>query len=124
MGIGRRPRRKGFLAVIVALLCCEMLLAESHGLLGHVHSLRSGVLQSELSPLVDSHPIEFVAPGQDGDNSSCGICYCYRLLSQSFVPQPYGIIYFPFYVQPVLVHCISPAQSGGIKSGNRGPPQS
>jgi hypothetical protein len=121
MGIGCRPKSKRVFSVILGVLCCGMLLAEAHGLLGHTHSIPSPATKS-LEFSIPSGP-RLIATGQDNDDPSCSLCYCFRLLGHSIVPQAHCFIDFPFSIKAALIHRLCLIQTSPLHAGNRSPPQ-
>jgi hypothetical protein len=98
-----------------------MLFAEVHGILGHTHSIPSPATKS-LEFSIPSGP-HLIASGRDSDDPSCSLCYCFKLLGQSVVPQAYCIIDSPFAIKAVLIHRLCQTQTGTLRAGNRSPPQ-
>ena len=121
MGIGCRPKSKRVFTVILGVLCCGMLLAEAHGILGHTHSIPSPATKS-LEFSIPSGP-RLIATWQDSDDPSCSLCYCFKLLGQSVVPQAYFIIDSPSAIKAVLIHGLRLTQTSTPHAGNRSPPQ-
>jgi hypothetical protein len=124
MGISWRQKSKRIYAIIVALLWCELMLAETYGIVGHAHSLVSSTHQSEQNGASNPQRMGFFASDQGSNKLSCSLCYCYKLLGQSLVPQLCRSIDLSFAVQPILVHRIRLMQCSAIKTESRSPPQS
>jgi hypothetical protein len=98
-----------------------MLLAEAHGILGHTHSIATPATKSrELR--IPSGP-RIIAVGRDSDDTSCSLCYCFRLLGQSVVPQAYFILDSPFVISAVLIYRLRQTKTSTLHAGNRSPPQ-
>jgi hypothetical protein len=116
-------RNKQVFAAILILLCCGMLFAETHGALGHTNAISFSAAQSESSTPFNPFFKELNASGQDGSGSSCSLCFCYRLLSQSIVQQISCIIHSPFIVRSVPVRRVRLTQVYTLAIGNRSPPQ-
>jgi len=120
MGTGYRLKSKRVFAVIVSVLCCGMLLAEAHGILGHTHSIPSTATKyPEFG--IPSGP-RLIAVGRDSADPSCSLCYCFRLLGHSIVPQTHCFIDFPFAIKAVLLHRLCLIQTSPLHPGNRSPP--
>jgi hypothetical protein len=122
MSIGRFHNSKRVFAFILAVLACGMLFAETHGILGHAHSIPAAIRSSCNTPS-GWHSMELLASGQDSGDHSCGLCYCYQLLGQSLVPQASPIIDSAYDIQPILVHHICIIHTNSFKTETRGPPQ-
>jgi hypothetical protein len=123
MRIGRFQNSKRVFSFILVILCCGMLFAETHGLLGHTRSIPAGASKSEFTALCSQQSIEFLALGLEKDAHSCSVCYCYTLLGQSLVPPIHRILDSSFSIQPILVCRICLIQTRALKTENRGPPQ-
>ena len=121
MRIDCSPKRKLIFAVILGVICSGMLLAETHGILGHTHSIPSPTTKSHEFNIPSGPRI--IAVGQDSDDPSCSLCYCFRLLGHSIVPQAYCILDSPFAIQAVLIHHLSLTQTSTLRAGSRSPPQ-
>ena len=121
MGIGCRRRNKPVFAVILGVLCFEMLFAETHGMRGHTAYTSTSATK----------PFEYSAPSRSGltasaresDDPSCNLCFCYRLLSQSIIPQACCIVDSPFIIRTTLIHRFDQTQTSPLQAGNRSPPQ-
>ena len=120
MGTGYRLKSKRVFAVVVSVLCCAMLLAEAHGILGHTHSIPSSATNSPEFG-IPSGP-RLIAVGRDSEDPSCSLCYCFRLLGHSIVPQAHCIIDFPFAIKAVVLHRLCLIQTSPLHAGNRSPP--
>jgi len=121
MGIGCRPKSKLVFAVILGVLCCGMLLAEAHGILGHANSIPSPASKSREFSIPSGSRL--IAVGRDSDDPSCSLCYCFRLLGQSVVAQKCCILDPPFAINAVLIHRFCLIQTSPLHAGNRSPPQ-
>jgi hypothetical protein len=111
---------KRIFAIIAGVLCCGMLLAEAHGILGHTHSIPLPATKSrEFS--IPSSP-HLISLGQDSDDSSCSLCYCSKLLGHSTIPQAYCFTDSPFAIKAVLIHHLRLIQISPLHAGNRSPP--
>ena len=119
MYVGDRFKGKKFCAVIFGVLCCGMLLAEAHGILGHTHPITAPQSFAKRIPSGDY----LIASNQDNDDPSCSLCYCFRLLGHSIVAQTYCFLDSSFAIQPVLIHGLSLPQTSILHAGNRSPPQ-
>jgi hypothetical protein len=114
---------KRVFAFILAVLACGMLFAETHGILGHAHSIPTAISRSSCNTPSAWHSMGLLASGQDSGDHSCGLCYCYRLLGQSLVPQACPIIDSSYDIQPILVHRLCLIHTSSFKTETRGPPQ-
>ena len=120
MGIGYRLKSKWVFTVISSVLCCGMFLTEAHGILGHPHSIPSPATKyPEFG--IPSGP-RLIAVVRDSEDPSCSLCYSFRLLGHSIVPQAHCFIDFPFAIKAVLLHRLCLIQTSPLHAGNRSPP--
>jgi len=66
---------------------------------------------------------QLIASGRESADPSCSLCYCFRLLGQSILPQTYCFIDSPFAIQSILLHRVCLIQTSTLQAGNRSPPQ-
>jgi hypothetical protein len=123
MELGFCHKHKRFFGAILILLCYEMLFAETHGVLGHTHAISFSATQSASNTSFNPLIAKLSASGQDSSNSSCNLCFCYRLLGQSLIPQVSCIVDSPPIVRTILIHRIRLIHINTLVIGNRGPPQ-
>ena len=123
MIIGRFQNSKRVFAFILVVLSYGILFVETHGILGHADSISVDANKSECSTPSARHLTELLASGRDSGDHSCGLCYCYRLLGQSLVPQACPIIDSSFDIQPILLRRICLVHTSDLKTESRSPPQ-
>jgi hypothetical protein len=116
-------KHKRVFAVILILLCFGMLFAGTHGVLGHTHAISIGATQSAPGASINPLLLKLSASAQDSSGALCNLCFCYRLLDQSLVPQTARIIDSPSIVQTIHIRRICPIRIPTLAIGNRGPPQ-
>jgi hypothetical protein len=100
-----------------------MIFAETHGVLGHTHDISLSATQSTSGASFNPFLIKLNASGKNSSNSSCILCFCYRLLGQSLIPQTSCIVNFPSIVRIIPIRHICLIQINALAIGNRGPPQ-
>jgi hypothetical protein len=123
MRIECRCRSKWISGIILGLLCCGMLFGEIHGILGHTHSISSRATNPFVCNTPPSGPQLISSEnGQDND-PSCSLCYLYRLLGQTLLPQTDCLFDSPFAVQAVVIRHLSLVRTSTFTEGNRSPPQ-
>jgi len=96
------------------------MFAEIHGILGHAHSFpeqQSGNYQRG-----NSSSVQITSLQHPEDDSSCVICLCSRLLSQSLIPQISCPVDTSYAVQAIAVHGLRITQGHSLRAGNRSPP--
>jgi hypothetical protein len=99
-----------------------MILAETHGTLGHSHSFRACATGFEFKTAPDSHFTDYMNSGQNSGGSSCSLCYCYRLLDQSIVPQPCCVFDSACVLRIIHVSQICQSRTTSLNKANRSPP--
>jgi len=125
MAIKCCKNNRWFYVFILAMLCCEMLLAGSHGMLGHAaHSSSPGKPQPCDGILSNAPPLESFTSWQGSNDHFCNLCYCCRLLGQSLVSPTCCSADVPSALQPIPVRHVCLIQFSALKTGNRSPPRS
>ena len=120
MGIGFRPKNKWISGIILGVLCCGMLFAEFHGIVGHTHSFPGQ--ESRSYQRSNSSGLQITSLERAEDDSSCVICLCSRLLSHSLIPQVGCPVDTSYAMQAIPVHSLGATQGYSLRTGNRSPP--
>jgi len=121
MVLGFRFKTNWGSGMLLCLLSWGLLAAEIHGILGHTHSEQSGA-----SRHVEKRgsPADFQLASFNGDveDPPCSLCYCFRLLHQTLIPEPACLVDSFFVAQAITVQRTCLVQSDTPQEGNRGPP--
>ena len=123
MRMVRFQKSRYVVALLFGILSWGMLFAEIHGIFGHAHAILADSGNSGSDSLSDPHVFRCLNSGPDCDNHYCGLCYCYRLIIHSLVPQTVFIIDASFNIQQILLDRIGSLYSQFHRLENRGPPR-
>lgn len=121
MALGFRFKTNWGSGVLLCLLSWGLLTTEVHGILGHTHGEQTGAngyLENRGAPSGS----RLVSLKGDVEDPLCSLCFCYRLLHHTLIPETAHPINSFFVVQAIIIQRICLVQTDTPQEENRGPP--
>jgi len=121
MRFGSRIKTRWVFGIVQSVLLCGLFSAEIHGLLGHTHVFLPGQ-DRQAENAGASFKLDALRFDRGGDESTCSLCLCYRLLGHLLFPKKVKLEDSQLVARAILNQHSRLLQISAPEGSNRAPP--